>query len=275
MADVRGFLADHRLGVTIVTAGLVVLGGVAMANTPTVGGATVSAIVDGSTIEVHVDGVEQRVSLLSVDTPGPGECLHEEATAFLEKRIPPGTEVYLELDDERTDSEGNLLAGVVEGGQLVNADIARNGLGVAVLVEPNGRFFDNVLAARDAGAAEGLGLFSERIGCTLPAQVREYVTAVEDLEALAGPGTLEEIDGWLAESAAVVALGTALTEVLDGDNAEFPLLAYTGPRWSLQGEIDAAGDRLAEVEKTLAAERRAETQRLEEAERRVRVENEH
>ncbi len=274
MADVRGFLADHKLGVTLVTASLVVLGGVAVASSPDAG-ATVAAIVDGDTIDVVVDGEEQRVRLLNVDTPEVGECLHDEATTFLEQRIPPGTEVDLEYDEERHDQYGRVLAGVLENDSLVNAEIAAEGLGVAVLFEPNDRFYDEVLAAQAAAEDAGLGLFSTAVACTLPAQVHEYAEQAEQLAAAVGTGSHEEIDGWAAEAATVAAVGAALHELLDGDGTVLPLLAYTGDRWTLREDVTAADAQVTEAEAAIATAREAEEQRIqEEQERREREEAE-
>src|SRR5690606_39394135 len=57
-----------------------------------------------------LDGEEQRVRLLNVDAPEVDQCVHDEATAFLAERVPPGTEVVLELDEEHHDQYGRLLA---------------------------------------------------------------------------------------------------------------------------------------------------------------------
>ncbi len=278
MADVRRFLGDHKLGMSVVAASLLVVGGVAAAGAGVSddGTATVTGIVDGDTIDVEVDGEEQRVRLLNVDTPEVDQCVHAEATAFLAERVPPGTEVVLELDEEHHDQYGRLLAGVHQDGSLVNAEIARAGLGVAVLVEPNDRFYDDVLEAQQAAEAEGLGLFSQGVSCTLPAQVRTYAEQVEDLEAhVSTAGTLEEIDGWAAEAAVAAATGAALAEVLDGDDDTFPLLAYSGKRWTLHQDAASLDARRVAAEETIAAARTAEEDRLrEEEERREREEQE-
>ncbi|WP_324651073.1 thermonuclease family protein [Georgenia sp. H159] len=251
MAEVRR--TDHRLCITLVTAGLVVLGGVAVASSPAPD-VVVTGIVDGDTIDVRVAGDDQRVHLLNVDTPEPGECVHDKATAFLELRLPPGSTVTLEYDVEEHDRFGRVLAGVVEDGTLVNEEIARNGLGVATLVEPNGRFHDDVLNAQRAAEVERLGLFSADIACTVPAQVREYRGLVERLEDRAGHGTL---DGWAATASAAARVSSVLAEVLAGDDSAFPLLAHAGPTSTLQREVESYDLRLADVEVALTAERRA------------------
>ncbi|WP_413452860.1 excalibur calcium-binding domain-containing protein [Georgenia phoenicis] len=275
MSDARAFLSHHKLGVGIVTAALLVVGGVAVAGGPETS-TTVAAVVDGHTVDVVVDGEKQRVRLLNVLTPDAGECLHDEAVAFLAERIPPGTEVTLEYDEERVDNEGHTLAGVLDEGALVNEEIARAGLGVAVVEEPNRRFYDAVLTAQQAAEVEGLGLFSETTTCTLPAQVRAYGEEVEQLEAGVRSGTLEEIDRWSAEAATVAAAGAALATLLDGDDTTFPLVAFTGERWTLRDDVEAWTTRVAEAEETMADERAAEEERLarEEAERLAREEAE-
>lgn len=267
MSDARTFLRDHKIGIGVVTAALVVVGGVAVA-----GGSgtstTVAGVVDGATIDVLVDGEEQRVRLLNLATPE--ECLGDEATAFLTDRLPAGTEVTLEYDEVRLDDAGRVLAGVLEEGALVNEEVARAGLGVAVVEEPNTRFYDAVRTAQQAAEVEGLGLFDETTACTVPAQVRAYGEEVAELEAAVGAGTTAELDGWAAEAAA----GAALAELLDGDDTVLPLLAYSGDHWTLREDVEEWIARVGEVEETIAAERAAEEERREEAERREREEAE-
>ena len=66
--------------------------------------------------------------------------IHEIAAA-------PGDKIELEYDVQRLDPYGRTLAGVYKDGSLVNADIAAAGLGVAVLYQPNERFYAEVKAA--------------------------------------------------------------------------------------------------------------------------------
>lgn len=109
--------------------------------------ARIVRVVDGDTIVVDYDGTDHRVRLLNVDTPEtvqpgqPVQCLGPEATAFLRDRLPVGAPVVLRFDEERLDRYDRELAGVFDAEDaLVNAKIARAGLGVAVLYEPNRRF---------------------------------------------------------------------------------------------------------------------------------------
>ena len=269
MSGLRQFLSNHKLGATIATAALIVGGGVAVASAAD-DVATVTSIIDGDTIEIMIDGEEQSVRLLNINTPESDECLADDATGFLEWRIPPGTQVNLKYDKDRHDQYGRVLAGVVEGGSLVNAEIAKNGLGVAVLFEPNNRFYDDVLEAQHEAEEQGLGLWSEDIACTLVSQVNQYDQSVTDLEGRIGRGTLPEIDGWAAEAAVLAATGVALAKMLDGDRTVLPLLAFTGPSWSLQDDVATYNARVAEAETPIDRARETEEQRIEAKERRER-----
>ena len=188
-------------------------GGVALASSRDQDRATVVRVIDGDTLVASVDGTEQTVRLLNVDTPEtkhpnkPVECLGPEATAYLQKRLPVGTAVTLEYDRERLDRYGRTLAGVFESNSLVNADIAAEGLGVAVLFEPNRRFYDDVLEAQQTATARPVGFNDPAVPCTLPGRV---ASAVAPLEALAAESPVA-----IAEAAASVATGVAALAAAD------------------------------------------------------------
>ncbi|MCU1631786.1 MAG: hypothetical protein JWM61_438 [Micrococcaceae bacterium] len=148
---------------------------------------TVVRVIDGDTLVINFDDEDQTVRLLNVDTPEtkhpdkPVECLGLEATQKLESLTPPGTKVALDFDIERTDKFDRVLAAVfIEDRTLVNAELARVGLGVPMLIEPNRKYYDDVQAAYNEATAQGVGLLDPAAGCTLPAEVTE---AVETLAA--------------------------------------------------------------------------------------------
>lgn len=131
--------------------------------------ATVVEVVDGDTLDVRfVDGSEDRVRLLGVDTPethadnSPGEfegvpetdagraCLAdwgERATAFAEDRL-AGETVVVETDaaSDRRGGYDRLLA-------YVTVDGSEESFNRALLVDGYARLYDSEFTQRDAYAA--------------------------------------------------------------------------------------------------------------------------
>ena len=122
-------------------------------------------VVDGDTLRVMVGGTEEKVRLIGVDTPEsvrPGEaveCFGREASAFLE-RLVAGRRVRLELDAERRDRYGRLLAYVhrVPDRLFVNAELVSRGYAQPLTIAPNVRFAERFreLSARARRARVGL-----------------------------------------------------------------------------------------------------------------------
>lgn len=123
-----------------------------------VGECTVQRIIDGDTF-VCVD--QERVRLLLVDTPEmQDEPLGELARGFLHERMPPGTEVTLEMDVRERDRYGRLLAHVrLDDGRTVNRMLAREGYAQTMVIPPNVEGVDRIRAAVDSARAEGAGLW--------------------------------------------------------------------------------------------------------------------
>ncbi|WP_104116830.1 thermonuclease family protein [Arthrobacter sp. B1805] len=175
---------------------------------------TVVRVVDGDTLVINFDGEDQTVRLLNVDTPEtkhpdkPVECLGLEATEELESLTPPGTKVALDFDIERKDKYDRVLAAVfIEDQTLVNAELARVGLGVPILIEPNRKYYDDVQAAYNEATAQGVGLLDPAEGCTLPAEVTDAMEAL----AAAAEAPVGETGAAAAATAAgiLAALATA------------------------------------------------------------------
>lgn len=244
--------------------------------------AVVTNIVDGDTIDVEYDGQEQRVRLLNIDTPETvdpdvdPECMGPEATQFLESRIPPGTEVRLEADEEPKDQYDRYLAGVYLDDTLINAEIARAGLGTAVLYEPNDRFYDQVLAAQGEAETAKRGLYDTTTECTLPAQLAATTAGAETVTGTRpGEGaSLEDLESYGEELAAAVGTAAILAKLLDGDRSHFPLMAFTDVdltrmRTSVQTTSDELHQLRRDNDNAIEAEeeRIAEERRLAEEER--------
>ncbi len=224
---------------TLLSVGIVATG-CTSAPAPTAGKndsrATVVRIVDGDTIVAEVSGTETTIRLLNIDTPEtkdpnePVQCLGPEATEYMKSLLAPGDMIDLEYDVQRLDPYGRTLAGVYKDDSLVNADIAAAGLGVAVLYQPNERFYAEVKAAeQDAQNAEQ-GLFSPSIDCTVPAMVNQ---ATSDLEGL------EEVDPE-SSAAAGTALAVVAAAVLAGKAKKAALAALDTGEDGVAGAVWAA-----------------------------------
>ncbi len=174
--------------------------------------ATVIRIIDGDTFEAAVDGRTTTVRLLNVDTPetkdpdSPVECLGPEATAGLEQLLPVGSKVRLELDVEPLDKYGRTLAGVFNtDGTLVNAEVARLGLGVPVLIEPNKKFYPPVEKAFAESRTAGIGLNAADIPCLPAQQVEQATEIVEAIVAEPLSDSASDLDQRHAKLAAALA----------------------------------------------------------------------
>ena len=79
--------------------------------------AVVTQVVDGDTIKVQVDKKEETIRMIGVNTPesvspdASENCAEGEvASDFTKEQLPPGTKIYLEYDQEKTDQYGRTLA---------------------------------------------------------------------------------------------------------------------------------------------------------------------
>jgi micrococcal nuclease len=122
-------------------------------------------VVDGDTIEVLVDDVEEDVRYIGVDTPevDPSigvECFGSQASEA-NRRLVAGERVRLVFDDERRDRYGRLLAYVYVGERFINEELLRGGYATTLTIAPNTDFagrFDRL--EQEAGNA-GRGLWGE------------------------------------------------------------------------------------------------------------------
>jgi micrococcal nuclease len=125
--------------------------------------ARVVRVVDGDTIVASVDGKDEYVRYIGVDTPEtvkpdtPVQCYGPRASDE-NHRLVEGRTVRLVFDREVRDDYGRLLAYVYTGKQLVNAELVRGGFARTLAIAPNtshaGEF--EHLAARAARAGRGL-----------------------------------------------------------------------------------------------------------------------
>ncbi|MCC7364676.1 MAG: thermonuclease family protein [Dehalococcoidia bacterium] len=129
--------------------------------------ADVVSVTDGDTIVVELDGREERVRYIGIDTPETGgfqqaEPLGKEATARNRELLDDGR-VCLEKDVSETDRFGRLLRYPwLEDGRMVSTVLLDEGLAEVVEFPPDLKYHESLLdpAQWDAQAAE-LGIWGE------------------------------------------------------------------------------------------------------------------
>jgi micrococcal nuclease len=124
----------------------------------------VSRVVDGDTVEVQLDGREEDVRYIGVDTPEtvkPGEpvqCFGPQASSF-NHRLVEGRRVRLVFDEERRDVYGRILAYVYLGKRFVSAELVRRGFARTLTIPPNDNFAERLKRLEIAAARAGRGLW--------------------------------------------------------------------------------------------------------------------
>jgi micrococcal nuclease len=132
------------------------------------GEAVIVTVVDGDTVIVSIDGKEENVRLLGINTPEtvkknwPIECYGPEASKLTKSLLPPGTAVRLERDIEARDAYNRLLAYVYrkDDGLFVNLELMRQGDAREMSFKPNTTHADDFHNAAMEAEAAGRGLWS-------------------------------------------------------------------------------------------------------------------
>ncbi|MGH8964335.1 MAG: thermonuclease family protein, partial [Actinomycetes bacterium] len=213
-------------------------------------------------------------------------CLGPEAARFLESLIPVGSTVTLEYDEERFDQHDRTLAGVYTTDQtLVNAEVARQGLATTVVIGSNDRFYPPVREAQEEAIAQGRGLYSADVACTIPARVAAVTTAVENAPAAEAQPTdalYGDLEATAGEVASIVARASELENAfaaernghvwsaLSNDEQTRLAAAVTSARETAQRKERELRSRAAEAKKREAAAAAAEAARAAERERQER-----
>jgi micrococcal nuclease len=116
-------------------------------------------VIDGDTIEVELGGERERVRYIGIDTPEMSDDRPEiRALAFearrVNARLVEGRRVRLELDVEKRDRYGRLLAYVWVGDTLVNEALVRTGHAAPYTFPPNVRYVERFVEAARVARAE-------------------------------------------------------------------------------------------------------------------------
>lgn len=125
----------------------------------------VTDVVDGDTIHAVVDGEDESVRYIGIDTPevDPSigvECFGAQASAQ-NRELVAGERVRLEFGAERRDHYGRLLAYIYSGKVLVNAKMVSGGYARTLEIEPNTERAPLLNRLEQEAANAGRGLWSE------------------------------------------------------------------------------------------------------------------
>ena len=132
--------------------------------------ATVIRVVDGDTIHALLDGVDEKVRIIGLDSPEtskpgtPVECFAREATAAAKRLLKPGDPILLQPDptQDTRDRYDRLLAHVfLADGTLFAETMIRQGDAIHyVYGGVPSTHADRLAAAEDAAKASEVGLWS-------------------------------------------------------------------------------------------------------------------
>ncbi|SDM13495.1 micrococcal nuclease [Paenibacillus sp. OK060] len=128
--------------------------------------ATLLEVTDGDTLKVTVEGREEQVRLLLIDTP---ETVHPEkeeqpfgkdASNFVKKQVAKGN-MELELDVSERDKYGRLLAYVWIDNKMLNEQLLEYGLArVAYIYPPNTKYVDQFEEIQKQARVQAKGIWS-------------------------------------------------------------------------------------------------------------------
>jgi micrococcal nuclease len=140
--------------------------------TPSGEAATVIRVVDGDTIHARVNGTDEKVRIIGMDSPEtskpgtPVECFAKEATAEAKRLLKPSDRIVLQPDptQDTRDRFGRLLAHVfLADGSLFAQTMIRHGWAVHYVYDGVPSIYADRLAAAEAKArAEKVGLWSPK-----------------------------------------------------------------------------------------------------------------
>ncbi|MFG5595370.1 thermonuclease family protein, partial [Enterococcus faecalis] len=124
--------------------------------------------VDGDTTVLRIDGKEQKVRFLLIDTPEtvkPNTKVQPygiEASNRTKELLSTASEITFEYDKgDRTDRYGRTLGYIFVDGMLLQETLVREGLArVAYVKEPNTKYLLELEEAQEKAKNESLGIWS-------------------------------------------------------------------------------------------------------------------
>lgn len=98
--------------------------------------ARILLVQDGDSIRVEIDGEQERIRLIGINTPEQGECFGDEARALLTELV-ASKRVLVSTDVDVYDKYGRILGYVWADDLFVNAELVVRGAALARAYEPN------------------------------------------------------------------------------------------------------------------------------------------
>jgi len=115
----------------------------------------VTRVIDGDTIDVLIDGKQERIRYVGMNTPERDEPCYSEATQA-NRDLVEGKTVTMVTDTTDTDRYGRYLRYIYADGVFVNESLVRNGYAEAVLYQPDDAFYEDFLALEKSAASSNL-----------------------------------------------------------------------------------------------------------------------
>lgn len=142
-------------------------------------------VIDGDTIVVRQRSSQDtyRLRYLGLDAPEVGssdrepEAFSEEARDINREWVEDAV-VWVAGDEEERDQHGRLLGYVFSNGRFINEDLVAEGYAEVMLIAPNLRYADSLVAAQTAAREEGRGMWSRVEPVGDPAAVHRHVGSV-------------------------------------------------------------------------------------------------
>ncbi|MDR2089801.1 MAG: thermonuclease family protein [Clostridiales Family XIII bacterium] len=126
----------------------------------------VTRVVDGDTIIIDMNGTEERVRLIGIDTPesvhpdGEQNVPYGEIAASFTKNALEGKRVRIELDAQTRDKYGRLLAYVYTDDAMFNETLLSEGHAQLATYPPNVRHVEAFAALQKDARERGAGLWA-------------------------------------------------------------------------------------------------------------------
>jgi micrococcal nuclease len=126
----------------------------------------VTRVVDGDTIVIQIDGIEEKVRLIGVDTP---ESVHPDESRNVEygkiasdytEQMLLNREVEIELDVGERDRYGRILAYVYLDGKMFNELLLAEGHAKVSTVPPNVKYADRFVAIQNQARESKKGVWA-------------------------------------------------------------------------------------------------------------------